>query len=65
MKKRLINLQPVKDKVRDKLIEKYNTTQFINMNDTIDNKLDVKDILEEYMNERQSTEPQIFITSEA
>ena len=36
MKKRLINLQPVKDKVRDKLIEKYNTTQFMNMNDTID-----------------------------
>lgn len=65
MKKRLINLQPVKDKVRDKLIEKYNTTQFMNMNDTIDIKLDVKDILEEYMNERQSTEPQIFITSEA
>lgn len=65
MKKRLINLQPVKDKVRDKLIEKYNTTQFINMNDTIDIKLDVKDILEEYMNERQSTEPQIFITAEA
>lgn len=65
MKKRLINLQPVKDKVRDKLIEKYNTTQFMNMNDTIDIKLDVKDILEEYMNERQSTEPQVFITSEA
>ena len=65
MKKRLINLQPVKDKVRDKLIEKYNTTQFMNMTDTIDIKLDVKDILEEYMNERQSTEPQIFITSEA
>lgn len=58
MKKRLINLQPVKDKVRDKLIEKYNTTQFMNMTDTIDIKLDVKDILEEYMNERQSTEPQ-------
>ena len=65
MKKRLINLQPVKDKVRDKLIEKYNTTQFMNMNDTIDIKLDVKDILEEYMNERQSAEPQVFITSEA
>lgn len=65
MKKRLINLQPVKDKVRDKLIEKYNTTQFMNMTDTIDIKLDVKDILEEYMNERQSTEPQVFITSEA
>ena len=65
MKKRLINLQPVKDKVRDKLIEKYNTTQFMNMNDTIDIKLDVKDILEEYMNERQSAEPQVFISSEA
>ena len=65
MKKRLINLQPVKDKVRDKLIEKYNTTQFMNMNDTIDIKLDVKDILEEYMNERQSAEPQVFIASEA
>lgn len=65
MKKKLINLQPVKDKVRDKLIEKYNTTQFMNMNDTIDIKLDVKDILEEYMNERQSAEPQVFITSEA
>lgn len=65
MKKRLINLQPVKDKVREKLITKYNTTEFINMNDTIDIKLDVKDILEEYMKEKETTEPQVFITSEA
>jgi hypothetical protein len=65
MKKRLINLQPVKDKVREKLIEKYNTTEFLNMNDTIDIKVDVKDILDEYMQEREATEPQVFITSEA
>lgn len=65
MKKRLINLQPVKDKVREKLISKYNTTEFINMTDTIDIKLDVKDILEEYMKEKETTEPQVFITAEA
>jgi hypothetical protein len=65
MKKRLINLQPVKDKVREKLIEKYNTTEFINMTDTIDVKVDVKDILEEYMQERNVSEPQVFITAEA
>lgn len=65
MKKRLINLQPVKDKVREKLIAKYNTTEFINMTDSIDIKLDVKDILEEYMKEQETIEPEVYITTEA
>ena len=33
MKKRLINIEPVRDVVREKLIEKYNATTYINTED--------------------------------
>ena len=31
MKKQLINLEPIKEQIKAKLIEKYNTTTFINI----------------------------------
>lgn len=64
MKKRLINLEPVKEQVREKLLEKYNSTIFMNT-DTVDVKVDIKEILEKYINEKNLTEPTIYITTEA
>lgn len=64
MKKRLINIEPVRDIVRDKLIEKYNATTYINTED-INVKLDIKDLLEEYINSRSLTPPTIYISANA
>lgn len=64
MKKRLINIEPVRDIVRDKLIEKYNATTYINTED-INIKLDIKDLLEEYINARSLTPPTIYISANA
>lgn len=64
MKKQLININPVREQVREKLIEKYNTTTFMNT-DVIDLRLDIKEILEDYINEQHLTEPEIYITTEA
>lgn len=64
MKKRLINIEPVRDIVRDKLIEKYNATTYINTED-INIKLDIKDLLEEYIESRSLTPPTIYISANA
>ena len=64
MKKQLINLEPVKDVVRTKLLEKYNSTLFMNT-DTVEIKIDIKEILEDYIEAQELTEPEIFITSDA
>ena len=64
MKKSLINLEPVRDQVKEQLIEKYNSTVFLNTS-TIDIKLDVKDILEQYITDKQLTDPTVYITCEA
>lgn len=64
MKKQLINLEPVKEQVRNKLLEKYDSTVFMNTN-VVDIKVDIKEILEEYIEQKQLTEPTIYITTEA
>lgn len=64
MKKRLINLEPVRDAVREKLIEKYNATTYINTDD-INIKLDIKDLLDEYIESRSLTPPTIYISANA
>ena len=64
MKKQLINLQPVKERIREKLLEKYDSTLYMNTN-TIKVELDIKDILEEYITEQQVSEPEIYITPDA
>ena len=48
MKKQLINLEPIKEQVRTKLIETYNSTIFMNT-DVIDVRVDIKEILEEHI----------------
>ena len=64
MKKRLINIDPVRDIVREKLIEKYNATTYINTED-INIKLDIKDLLNEYIESKNLTPPTIYISANA
>lgn len=64
MKKRLINIEPVRDVVREKLIEKYNATTYINTED-INIKLDIKDLLNEYIESKNLTQPTIYISANA
>ena len=55
MKKTLININPIKDLIKDKLIEKYDNTVYMNTN-SIDIKLDIKDIIEDYVKELELPE---------
>ena len=64
MKKQLINLNPVKEKVKEKLLEKYDTTLFMNTS-KIELKLDIEDILDEYIEEQNIVEPTVYITPNA
>lgn len=61
MKKQLINLEPIKEQIKTKLIEKYNSTTFMNT-DVVDIKVDIKELLEAYIAEKHLIEPNIFIT---
>ena len=62
--KSLINLEPVREQVRAKLLEKYDTTIYMNTS-SVDIKVDVKEILEQYIADKQLEEPKIYITAEA
>lgn len=64
MKKQLINLEPVRDLVRTKLLEKYDTTTYMNTS-KIDLSVDISEMLEEYLNQQHLITPSIFITCEA
>lgn len=64
MKKQLINLNPIKEQVKEKLLEKYNETLFMNTN-KIELKLDVEDILDKYIEEQHLVEPTVYITPNA
>ena len=62
--KSLINLEPVREQVRTKLLEKYDSTIYMNTS-SVDIKVDVKEILEQYIADKQLEEPKIYITAEA
>ena len=64
MKKQLINLNPIKEQVRAKLLEKYDNTTYMNTS-TVNIQLDVKEILEQYIADKQLVEPTVYITAEA
>ena len=62
--KSLINLEPVREQVRAKLLEKYDSTIYMNTS-SVDIKVDVKEILEQYIEEKHLEEPKVYITTEA
>ena len=64
MQKQLINLEPVKEQVKQKLIEKYDTTTFMNT-DTVSLQVSIKEILEQYIADKHLIEPTVYITMEA
>lgn len=64
MKKQLIDLAPMKDDIRAKLVEKYDSTVYMNT-DTIDVRVDIKSLLEDYMSNRNLVEPTVYITGDA
>ena len=64
MKKQLINLNPIKEQVRAKLLEKYDNTTYMNTS-TVNIQLDVREILEQYIADKQLVEPTVYITAEA
>lgn len=64
MQKQLINLDPVKEQVKQKLIEKYDTTTFMNT-DTVSLQVSIKEILEQYIEDKHLVEPTVYITMEA
>ena len=64
MKKQLINIEPIKEQIKEKLLEKYNSTTYMNT-DIIDVRVDIKELLEEYMQTRNIITPTIYITSDA
>ncbi len=63
-KKQLINLEPVRAVVREKLLEKYDTTMYMNT-DKIDLTIDISEILDNYLEEKHIEEPDIYITADA
>lgn len=64
MKKQLINLNPIKEQVREKLLEKYDSTTYMNTS-TVNVQLDVREILEQHIADKQLVEPTVYITAEA
>ena len=60
----LINLNPVKDIIREKLIEQYNSTTFMNTS-KINISIDIADVLDDYIESKQIKEPTIYITPNA
>ena len=62
--KSLINLEPVREQIRAKLLEKYDSTIYMNTS-SVDIKVDVKEILEQYIADKQLEEPKVYITAEA
>ena len=64
MKKQLINLNPIKEAIKAKLLEQYDATVYMNTN-KIEVSVNVDDILNEYMQQRNITEPSVFITPNA
>ena len=64
MQKKLINLEPIKAEIREKLLEKYNTTLYMNT-DVIDVRVDIKEMLEQYMKDHELKEPTVYITADA
>lgn len=64
MKKQLINLNPVKEQIKERLLAKYNETLFMNTT-KIELKLDIEDMLDEYIEQQNIVEPTIYITPNA
>lgn len=64
MKVNLINLEPLKEKIKEKLLEIYSKTTYMNTEEIRIN-VGIEDLIEEYIKEKELVEPKVYITSDA
>lgn len=62
--KQLLSLEPIRDEIKNKLVEKYNNTTYINTS-VIDIKLDIKELIEEILKEKDIEQPKVYISANA
>ena len=62
--KQLLSLEPIKEEIKNKLIEKYETTTFMNTN-IIDVKLDIQEMIDQHLSSLNLETPRIYITANA
>lgn len=64
MKKQLIDFTPIREQIKQKLIEQYDNTTYMNT-DTINVQVNISELLDLYVRENNIPEPTIYITTQA
>ena len=64
MKKQLIDLTPIREQIKQKLIEQYDSTTYMNT-DTIKVQVNISELLDLYVKENNIPEPTVYITTQA
>ena len=64
MKKQLIDFTPIREQIKQKLIEQYDSTTYMNT-DTIKVQVNISELLDLYVKENNIPEPTIYITTQA
>lgn len=64
-KVKLLDITPVRDVIKQKMLERYDATSFFNVDKSISIQVDVADLLREYIESKQLDTPTVMITSDA
>lgn len=64
-KVKLLDITPVRDVIKQKMLERYDATSFFNVDKSISIQVDVADLLREYIESKQLDVPTIMITADA
>lgn len=64
MKKQLIDFTPIREQIKQKLIEQYDSTIYMNT-DTIKVQVNISELLDLYVKENNIPEPTVYITTQA
>lgn len=64
VKKQLINIEPIREQLKEKLMELYDSTTFMNTS-TINLRLDLQEAVNKYTEQNHLEEPKVYITAEA
>ena len=64
MKKQLIDFTPIREQIKQKLIEQYDSTTYMNT-DTVKVQVNISELLDLYVKENNIPEPTVYITTQA
>ena len=64
MRKQLIDFTPIREQIKQKLIEQYDSTTYMNT-DTIKVQVNISELLDLYVKENNIPEPTVYITTQA